>query len=413
VLIATLSPNAKIGGTYDVSTTYTLPTGGLQAVRASFRKGSDTVPCTTGGYDDHDDLVFAVSSGDFTAPVVAFTSPVAGSTTNGGPTITATASDNVGVTRVDFYNGSTLLLSDTTAPYTFQYGCFQGSNTLTAKAYDAAGNAGTASVTWNCERTAPVVTLTSPTAGATVSGTVTLSATATDSDGIARVDFWVDGLLIGTIATPPYSIAWTPTQTGTRRIQASATDGIGNTGFSSQVTVTVTGPSGNAVYDGTLRTAACRATGPNCDSGSLFFGRGTVGAEPNMPNTIGGTCADGNSGTYHSDESMDGLRISTTDNSTLQAGKTVSVSATVWAYSAYTYDQLDLYSAADANNPTWVLIGTFTPPGFGQKVITASYTLPAGPLQAVRAQFRYMGSASPCTAGAYNDRDDLVFAVAP
>jgi hypothetical protein len=34
-----------------------------------------------------------------------------------------------------------------------------------------------------------------------------------------------------------------------------------------------------------------------------------------------------------------------------------------------------------------------------------------GSLQAVRAQFRYLGSASSCTTGSYNDHDDLVFAV--
>ena len=41
----------------------------------------------------------------------------------------------------------------------------------------------------------------------------------------------------------------------------------------------------------------------------------------------------------------------------------------------------------------------------------ATYTLPAGALQAVRAQFRYQGTRAACAAGAYNDRDDLVFAV--
>jgi len=43
----------------------------------------------------------------------------------------------------------------------------------------------------------------------------------------------------------------------------------------------------------------------------------------------------------------------------------------------------------------------------------ASFTLPAGSLQAVRANFRYTGSASSCSTGAYDDHDDLVFAVGP
>ena len=57
------------------------------------------------------------------------------------------------------------------------------------------------------------------------------------------------------------------------------------------------------------------------------------GSEPNQPNTINSSCADGTSGTFHSDESNDRLAIATTDGSTLAAGKTVKVSATVWAYS--------------------------------------------------------------------------------
>src|SRR5207247_8862434 len=38
-------------------------------------------------------------------------------------------------------------------------------------------------------------------------------------------------------------------------------------------------------------------------------------------------------------------------------------------------------------------------------------TLPSGSLQAVRANFRYQGSASSCSTGAYDDHDDLIFAV--
>jgi leucyl aminopeptidase len=95
----------------------------------------------------------------------------------------------------------------------------------------------------------------------------------------------------------------------------------------------------------------------------------------------------------------------------LTQGTTVTVTATVWAYNSYTADRLDLYYAANANSPTWVLIGTFTPSGSGARSISASYTLPSGSLQAVRANFRYRGSASSCSTGTYDDHDDLIFAV--
>jgi alpha-tubulin suppressor-like RCC1 family protein len=84
----------------------------------------------------------------------------------------------------------------------------------------------------------------------------------------------------------------------------------------------------------------------------------------------------------------------------------------VWAYSGYSADALDVYYAADASNPSWTLITTLVPTGPGAQTMRANYTLPAGgSTQAVRAAFRYGGSASPCTTDTYDDRDDLAFAV--
>src|SRR6202023_88985 len=150
------------------------------------------------------------------------------------------------------------------------------------------------------------------------------------------------------------------------------------------------------------------------DGQLMLLGRDTLsgGNEPNQPNTINNSCADGTSGTFHSDESNDRLVVQTTDGSTLAPGKTVKVSATVWAYSGFTSDHLDLYYAADASSPSWVLIGTITPTAAGAQTLSANYTLPSGGASpAVRAPFRYLGSAASCTAGSYNDHDDLVFAV--
>ena len=70
------------------------------------------------------------------------------------------------------------------------------------------------------------------------------------------------------------------------------------------------------------------------------------------------------------------------------------VDATVWAYTTPSADHLDLYYAANAASPTWTLITTLTPTAAGAQTLSATYTLPAGALQAVRAQFRYQGSAS-------------------
>src|SRR5262249_34345163 len=117
-------------------------------------------------------------------------------------------------------------------------------------------------------------------------------------------------------------------------------------------------------------------------------------------------------GTFHVDESVDRLKVATTDGSALAAGRTVRIEATVWAFSPPTGDKLDLYYTANANSPNWTFLTTITPTLVGgARTFTFNYTLPTGSLQAIRAQMRYVGSASPCTAGAYNDRDDLVSAV--
>ena len=194
-------------------------------------------------------------------------------------------------------------------------------------------------------------------------------------------------------------------------ITISAT-GATNTPVSVPVTLTVA-PAGQATYDTTLKAPKCATVGAFCDSGTLLNGRATKGPESNAPNTINGTCADGTSGTYHSDESLDGLKVSTVDGTALAPGKSVRIDAKVWAYSTFSSDCLDLYSAASASSPSWTFIGTLSPTASGQLTLSTTFTLPAGTLQAIRGQFRYSGTAGTCTSGAYNDRDDLVFAVGP
>src|SRR5258705_7733629 len=59
------------------------------------------------------------------------------------------------------------------------------------------------------DTTAPSVVLTSPTAGSTVSSTITVSANASDNVGVAGGQFLLDGAPLGAVASaPPYSIVW-------------------------------------------------------------------------------------------------------------------------------------------------------------------------------------------------------------
>ncbi|GAA2392404.1 glycoside hydrolase family 6 protein [Dactylosporangium salmoneum] len=186
------------------------------------------------------------------APTVSITSPAANASFSAPATvnIAANAADADGsVAKVEFYNGSTLLGTATTAPYTFSWsGVAAGSYSLTAKAYDNAGlsTASTAvpiTVTAGGGNGAPSVALTSPTAGSsfTAPATIALAATASDSDGtVTKVDFYNGTTLLGTDTTAPYTFSWTNVAAGTYTLSAKATDNSGNTTSTSGTTVTVT-----------------------------------------------------------------------------------------------------------------------------------------------------------------------------
>ena len=143
---------------------------------------------------------------------------------------------------------------------------FSVASTTTVKyrAFDNAGNAETVrSTTIQLDTSAPSATLTSPTAGATVSGTVTLAADASDNVGIDRVEFQVDGTTVGSDTSAPYTFDWDSTSAanGSRSIRARSVDGAGNATNSSAVSVTVVNGS-NLLQNPSLETAS--GSTPTC-----------------------------------------------------------------------------------------------------------------------------------------------------
>ena len=83
--------------------------------------------------------------GDTTPPTISLISPQNGSTVSSSISVSASASDNIGVTKVEFYLDSILQTTDFSSPYTWSWNTLNSSNgthTLSAKAYDAAGNVG-------------------------------------------------------------------------------------------------------------------------------------------------------------------------------------------------------------------------------------------------------------------------------
>lgn len=101
----------------------------------------------------------AGGGGDTTPPSTSITAPAGGATLSGTVSVTASATDNVGVTNVEFYVDGVLKSSDATSPYSWSWDTTTATNathTLTSKAYDAAGNSATSTgVSVTVNNTAP------------------------------------------------------------------------------------------------------------------------------------------------------------------------------------------------------------------------------------------------------------------
>ncbi len=100
------------------------------------------------------------------------------------------------------------------------------------------------------DSTKPTIALTTPTNGATITGTVNVSANASDNIGVAKVDFFVDNNLISTIpsgSSYTYALDTTNLSNASHIISATAYDGAGNTN-SNSVGVTVSNTSNNSNF---------------------------------------------------------------------------------------------------------------------------------------------------------------------
>jgi len=100
---------------------------------------------------------------------------------------------------------------------------------------------------------APTITLTAPAAGSTVSGTVALTATASASSTygltVTSVEFLIDGTMVGTVTSSPYTFMWNSTAVakGSHMLTATVTDSHGDTTTTPAITITTTGMTAAAV----------------------------------------------------------------------------------------------------------------------------------------------------------------------
>src|SRR5262249_44076221 len=133
--------------------------------------------------------------------------------------LTANASDNVGIASVPFevnkHNAGPALAD---APYSYSWdstGVADGPYSIGAIAKDAAGNTAKTAINIivkNKDTTPPIISIVSPSMGATLLGTAVILADASDNVGIATVQFQIDGANAGApLTAAPYSYSWNST----------------------------------------------------------------------------------------------------------------------------------------------------------------------------------------------------------
>ncbi len=230
----------------------------------------------------------SVTVGNGPPPTVNMTSPAAGQV-SGTVTLSATASSTVGLDSVQFQvDGTNLGAAQTgSGPYSTQWDATKvanGSHTVSAVAKDILGQTNTSSVAVTVANPPPTVGITAPASG-NVSGTaVTVTANATSSEGIASVQFQLDGANLGSAVTtggPSYSIQWDTggTTNGSHTLTAIATDAFGQANTSAGVSVTVqnapptvsvTSPLANATVSAGI-TVTASASSPSLAIASVQF----------------------------------------------------------------------------------------------------------------------------------------------
>jgi hypothetical protein len=189
-----------------------------------------------------------VSNGsDTTPPTVTWTAPANNAVVGGTVTLTANASDDTSVTSVVFAANGTKVATATSSPYQASWNTTSGyadgtKVTLTATATDSAGFQSTATESVTVDNSPPTVNVTAPTAGAVLSGSVPLTATAADAgSSVTKVEFLVDGSVVGMSTTSPFGVMWNSATVanGSHTVAARATDGAGNVTTSAGVVVSV------------------------------------------------------------------------------------------------------------------------------------------------------------------------------
>ncbi|HJV66231.1 MAG TPA: Ig-like domain-containing protein [Geomonas sp.] len=297
------------------------------------------------------------TSADTTAPTATISSPAGGATVSGTSSVAVSASDNVGVTKVQLYVDGSLVGTDTATPYNFSLNTTtlaNGAHSLTAQAYDAAGNVGkSAAVSVNVnnvtDTTAPTVAISSPAASATVSGTTTVSMTASDNVGVSKVELYVNGSLYSVVGSSPYNCSWNTgtLSNGSCTLLAKAYDAAGNVGQSATVTVNVsnssTSTSSGSTSTSTGSTGLVAAYSFNEGTGTTVADKSGNGNNGTLSNTTWTTGKYGNALSFNGTSS----KVTINDSASLHLSSGMTLEAWVLPTRISTAWQDVIYKGAD------------------------------------------------------------------
>ena len=167
--------------------------------------------------------------------------------------MSAIANDPNGVEAVWFYVDGVIEAVDFAEPYSKLWDATIGVHSLKVGGVDLCGNESeSAPITVTIvepnpcagDTTGPTVSITEPQHNQKYEpGTVTVEVDASDPGGVDRVEIYIDGALVATDSTAPYTYFWGDGTIGWHTVRAKAFDGCGNDSWSFEISVEL-GPIG-------------------------------------------------------------------------------------------------------------------------------------------------------------------------
>ncbi len=226
-------------------------------------------------------LSFGRASGasDTVAPTISILSPAANAVLTGTISLAAAATDNVAVSKVEYFlNSDSLGLAAKSGDFwqlSFNSKSKQnGAYSLKATACDQSNNCQDAAENISInnqavDSTPPAVNITSPTNGQTVSGTINFSADITDDVKVDNANFYLDSALLDTKTIAPFAVAINTLSypNGNHQLKVVASDGLNTT--TKEITIIIGNQTGGDTEIPTVQIASPSTSPYSWDSGNL------------------------------------------------------------------------------------------------------------------------------------------------